>query len=51
MSIHFRGTCYRAKDVVCEVECETKWKPTQPQLVMQGFATELVFEDNKIIIR
>lgn len=38
MSVHFRGTCRVVDNIHCEVPCETKWKPTQPRLVMQGFA-------------
>lgn len=41
MSIHLKNTCYVVKDVKCLVPCETKWKSTQPQLVMQGFCTHL----------
>lgn len=38
MSIHFAGACHIAKDVKCAVPCETKWRPRQPRLIMQGFA-------------
>ena len=41
MSVHFRGSCYKAKSVECLVPCETKWNKTQPNLVMQGFASEI----------
>ena len=51
MSVHFRGKCYQAQDIDCQVPCETKWKKQQPNLVMQGFATEIIFEHNKAIIR
>lgn len=44
MSIHFKGTCTVVDDIICEVPCETKWKPTQPNLVMQGFATEVIIK-------
>ena len=41
MSVHFRGSCTVVDDVVCRTTCETKRKPTQPQLVMQGFAKKV----------
>ena len=41
MSVHFRGTCHVVSNVTCNVPCETKWKKTQPSLVMQGFASHL----------
>lgn len=50
MSVHFRNTCTVVDDIICKVECETKWKPTQPRLVMQGFATNVSFKNNKAII-
>jgi hypothetical protein len=50
MSIHFRGKCTAVNDIDCRVPCETKWKLTQPNLVMQGFATEVNIQDKKAII-
>jgi hypothetical protein len=50
MSVHFRGTCTVVNDIDCRVPCETKWKPTQPMLVMQGFATNVQIVDNKAVI-
>jgi len=50
MSVHFRGSCYVVDDVICKVECETKWKPTQPRLVMQGWCNELSIIENKAYI-
>lgn len=50
MSVHFRGKCYRTKNVTCNVPSETKWKDRQPHLVMQGFATSITENDNEIII-
>jgi len=41
MSIHFAGACHVVDDVVCKATCETKWRRTQPQLVMQGFARKV----------
>jgi hypothetical protein len=50
MSIHFKKTCTVVDDVQCNVPCETKWKKTQPNLVMQGFAKNIIIENNKAII-
>lgn len=51
MSIHFKNTCYKVDDVICEVPCETKWSKTQPNLRMIGFATEIEIKNGKGIIR
>ena len=51
MSVHFRDKCYRTKNVICEVSSETHWNKTQPNLVMRGFATEIIEDNDKIIIR
>jgi len=51
MSVHFRGSCMVVDDIVCNVTCETKWRKGQPQLVMQGFCSEVIFENNKAIIK
>lgn len=50
MSVHFKETCFVVKDVVCHVPCETKWKKSQPRLVMQGYAIEVVVENEKAYI-
>jgi hypothetical protein len=50
MSIHFKKTCTVVDDVQCNVPCETKWKKTQPNLVMQGFAKNIIIKNNKAII-
>lgn len=50
MSIHFRNSCTVVKDVVCNVPCETKWKNTQPRLVMQGFAQQVTIENDVAIV-
>lgn len=41
MSVHFRGSCTVVDDVDCLVPCETKWRKTQPRIVMQGFAKDV----------
>lgn len=45
MSVHFRGTCMKADNVVCRAASETKWNKTQPRLVMQGFANQVTLKD------
>ena len=50
MSVHFKDKCYTATNVICNVACETKWNQKQPNLVMRGFATEIIITDNTITI-
>jgi hypothetical protein len=50
MTIHFKKECTPVDDIICEVPCETKWKPTQPRLVMQGFAKNVEIKNNKAYI-
>ena len=50
MSIHFKNKCMVVDNIICNVPCETKWNKTQPNLVMQGYASEVTIEDNKAII-
>lgn len=51
MSIHFRGACTVVDDIICQVPCETKWKRTQPRLVMQGWATGVEIKNKKAYIQ
>lgn len=51
MSVHFRDKCLVTNEVVCEVPCETKWSNRQPKLVMQGFASDIVIDEDKITIK
>jgi hypothetical protein len=41
MSVHFKKQCMQCQNVVCYAETKTKWNKTQPQLVMQGFASNV----------
>lgn len=50
MTVHFRGKCYPCVDVVCTVNCRTKRNKTQPRLVLEGWCTNLEFENTTIII-
>lgn len=51
MSVHFKNTCTVVDNVECKVPCETRWNKTQPNLVMRGFASEVIIENNKAIIK
>ncbi len=50
MTVHFLGKCMIAKNVICKVECETKWTARQPRLIMRGFAKNVTIENNIAII-
>lgn len=50
MSVHYRGKCYKTDNVICNVSSETKWNKTQPNLVIQGWASDIKIEENQIII-
>lgn len=48
MSVHYRGKCYKTDNVICNTKTETKWNKTQPNLVIQGWASDIKIKDNKI---
>jgi len=52
MSVHWKGQCYKVKNVECNVPTETKWNKRQPMLILKGKASDIVFEgeDRAIII-
>jgi hypothetical protein len=50
MSIHFKKSCTVVDNIECRVPCQTKWNKTQPQLVMQGFASNVKIENGIAII-
>lgn len=50
MSVHWKNACYVVKDIECKVPCETKWRKTQPYLVMQGFCSNLQITNDKAVI-
>lgn len=50
MSIHFKKSCTVVDNIICNVKCETKWKPTQPKLVMQGFAKNVEIKNGIALI-
>ena len=41
MSVHYQKQCIQCKDIVCTAATESKWKSTQPRLVIQGFASSI----------
>ena len=50
MSVHFQKKCTQCQNVVCYAETNTKWNKTQPQLVMQGYASKIEMIDDTIYI-
>lgn len=53
MSIHYKGSCLRVSNVVCNVPIETmeQWNKTQPNLVMRGFAENVEIINNICYIK
>lgn len=50
MSVHFKGACHVAQNVICNVPCETKWNQRQPNLIMKGKCKEIKIEGENIYI-
>ena len=50
MSVHFRGVCLVAQNVIVKVPCETKWQKKQPRLIMRGFAKSVEIKDGTAYI-
>jgi hypothetical protein len=46
MTIHWKKECLQAKEIKCSVPVETKWNKIQPRLVIQGFASEVIIEND-----
>ena len=42
MTVHWQRMCMVVDDIECRVGCETKWNKTQPQLVMRGWANNVL---------
>lgn len=51
MSVHFKGKCYKTNNIICKVPCETHWNKSQPNLVMRGFANEILIKEDTILIK
>ena len=41
MIIHFKGRNRKVAHIECYVPCGTKWRETQPRLVMEGFCSRV----------
>lgn len=46
MSVHFKNACSVVDNIICQVPCETKWNARQPNLVMQGFCSNVIIKDD-----
>lgn len=42
MTVHYRGKCYIAKNIICEPETQTKWNKIQPHIVLQGWCSNII---------
>lgn len=51
MSVHYKGICHIVKQVHCLVPCESKIRPRQPRVVMQGFSSLVAVKDGIAVIR
>ncbi len=51
MSVHFKNTCFKVDKIECSVITETKRNKTQPRIVVQGFAKEVVIKDRVAYIK
>lgn len=51
LSVHWKGACYTAQDVDVQVPTQSKWRKTQPHLVIQGYATEMNIIDGTAYIK
>lgn len=50
MSVHFKGKCNIVSDIECNVACETKWSNTQPNLIMRGYASNIIIDNGTALI-
>ena len=50
MSVHYKGKCYVTDNVICKAPSETKWNKRQPNLVVRGFSSNIIINENNIII-
>lgn len=50
MTVHWNKQCIPVQNVICKVPTETKWNKQQPQLVMRGFAKQVIIKGNTAII-
>lgn len=45
LSVHYRGKCYKVKDIHCTAPVESKWNEKQPNLILRGFTSSLEIKD------
>lgn len=45
LSVHFKDKCHIVKKVICGVDCESKINNRQPRVVMQGFAKNVLINN------
>ena len=50
MSLHFKGKCYKSKNIICNVPCETHYNNKHPKLIMRGYCKQISIKDNTIKI-
>ncbi len=50
LTVHYRERCHSVRNVQCMAVTETKWNKSQPRLVMQGFAVNLIIEDGNALL-
>ncbi len=51
MTVHFDKRCIPVTNVRCLVPSETKHRPRQPRLVMQGYAQAVEIQGDTAVIR
>jgi hypothetical protein len=50
LTLHWNKQCISIKNIDCKVPIETKWNNQQPRIVLRGWATNVIFKNNKAII-
>tara|TARA_R100000808_G_scaffold142_2_gene1031 strand:+ start:3198 stop:3449 length:252 start_codon:yes stop_codon:yes gene_type:complete len=45
LTFHYRGTCHRTHSISCMVPTETHERPSQPQVVVRGWANHVYLDD------
>lgn len=49
-SVHYKNKCYFSENIQCNVITESKVNKEQPYVVMRGFAKNIEFNNDTIII-
>lgn len=50
MSVHFKRKCYIVTDIICQPECQTHYRNSQPYLVMRGWTTNVLINNDSVVI-